>query len=283
MSQLFISDLDGTLLNPDSRISDFTAQTISQLTDRGALISVATARTPATVDILLRHTRTSIPAIVMTGAALWHRDTRNYTDVHHIDPHTAAIITDTMRRNGITPFIYTTAPAGSPLALEVYHSAKALNHMERNFVDARADMPLKRFYLDTPMPPGCSDRVMLIFGMGEIDRIQAAADDLTGRTGCYVSHYPDIFDPSAGLIEIYAPGVSKAAAMRRLAKECGAKRTVAFGDNLNDIPMLEAADVAVAMGNAQPQVKEIADIVTDANYTDSVARFIAQDFRHHIK
>ncbi len=280
---LYVSDLDGTLLGTDSLVSPTSAAIISDLCSRGAMITVATARTPATVVPLLRHTGISMPAIVMTGAATWSIEQGRFIQTHILDSADASLAVETVTRHGITPFIYTTAPAGSPLALEVYHSAKALNHMERNFVDARADMPLKRFYLDTPMPPGCSDRVMLIFGMGEIDRIQAAADDLTGRTGCYVSHYPDIFDPSAGLIEIYAPGVSKAAAMRRLAKECGAKRTVAFGDNLNDIPMLEAADVAVAMGNAQPQVKEIADIVTDANYTDSVARFIAQDFRHHIK
>ncbi len=53
---------------------------------------------------------------------------------------------------------------------------------------------------------------------------------------------------------------------------------VAFGDNLNDLPMFGVADLAVAVGNALPDVKDAADVVIDPNYTDSVARFIESDF-----
>lgn len=51
-----------------------------------------------------------------------------------------------------------------------------------------------------------------------------------------------------------------------------------FGDSLNDLTMFAVADVAVAVGNALPEVKAAADKVIEANYTDSVARFIAEDF-----
>lgn len=51
-----------------------------------------------------------------------------------------------------------------------------------------------------------------------------------------------------------------------------------FGDNLNDLPMLAAADVAVAVDNAFPEVKEHADVVIGPNYDDSVANYIFQDF-----
>ena len=77
---LFLSDLDGTLLNESSRISDNSSRIISELSHRGALISVATARTPATVDPLMRDTFTTIPAITMTGAALWNRNRRTIVD-----------------------------------------------------------------------------------------------------------------------------------------------------------------------------------------------------------
>ena len=58
----------------------------------------------------------------------------------------------------------------------------------------------------------------------------------------------------------------------------GATRVVAFGDNLNDLPMLAAADLAVAVENALPQVRQAADIVIGPNTADSVARFILSDF-----
>ena len=79
-------------------------------------------------------------------------------------------------------------------------------------------------------------------------------------------------------LEVLAPGVSKASAIRRVAKAEGAERIVVFGDNLNDLPMFAVADIAVAVGNAMPQVKAAAHEIIDANYTDAVARYIAADF-----
>ena len=64
----------------------------------------------------------------------------------------------------------------------------------------------------------------------------------------------------------------------KLKEMTGADRVVVFGDNLNDISMMSVADVAVAVENAYPQVKEAADIVIGRNTEDAVAKFIKEDF-----
>ena len=51
-----------------------------------------------------------------------------------------------------------------------------------------------------------------------------------------------------------------------------------FGDNLNDLPMFEIADVAVAVENAFDEAKAKADIIIGPNTEDSVAKFIREDF-----
>ena len=81
--------------------------------------------------------------------------------------------------------------------------------------------------------------------------------------------------------EVFAPGISKAAAVKRLAHDCAADRVVVFGDNLNDLSMMEIADVSVAVGNALPEVKRRADVVIGRNDEDAVARFIEEDFNSH--
>lgn len=83
------------------------------------------------------------------------------------------------------------------------------------------------------------------------------------------------------LLEVFSSGVSKANAIQHLMSSTGASRLVAFGDNLNDLPMLDIADVAVAVANAHPRVKESADIVIGPNFDDSVARFMLHDFYNH--
>lgn len=273
---LYVSDLDGTLLGTDSRISARTAATVSELTSRGALITVATARTPATVVPILEQTRTTPPAVVITGTAYWDRRAGRFTDVHLVDGSDVEAVLDFCRQHNVHPFVYLMAPDGC--TMDVYHAAPLLNKAERSFYEERAHLKLKRFHLGTPAPAARATNTMLMYAMGDARAIQSAYRELCGRTECSVFCYPDIFNSDIYNLEIFPPGVNKAEAILRLKERLGARRLVVFGDNLNDLPMLAVADVAVAVGNALPQVKEKADIVIEPNFTDSVARFIEEDF-----
>lgn len=175
----------------------------------------------------------------------------------------------------VHPFVYIQAPDGA--TLDVYHAAPELNKAERSFYEERMRLPLKRFHLATPAPPAVLTRGMLFYAMGPAEGICRAAEALRARSECSICCYPDIFNPEVYNLEIFPPGVTKAAAVSALKQRMGADRLVVFGDNLNDLPMFEVADVAVAVGNALPEVKEAATLVIEPNFTDSVARFIAED------
>lgn len=272
MKTLYVTDLDGTFLGADSRVSARSGEIVSDLSRRGALITVATARTAATVVPLLADTFTIVPAIVMTGAALWNRDSEMYEHVSLIPSDDREVIEQVCARNGIFPFAYTLEGQGF---LRVFHHGE-LNASEANFVEERKNLKLKMFDLSMAMP---QDRhAILYYANGDRRAIELAADELKRRGDMSVSCYLDIFDNSIAHLEIFAPGVSKAAAVLALKKRLGAERVVAFGDNLNDIPMLEVADYAVAVGNAFDEVKKVADEVIGPNTDDSVAKFIMQDF-----
>lgn len=77
-------------------------------------------------------------------------------------------------------------------------------------------------------------------------------------------------------LELFSGKVSKRIAMQRLAEalSVSAEQTVAVGDGLNDIPMLEFAGLGIAMGNASSEVKAIADEVVGDNDSDGVATAI---------
>lgn len=276
MKTLYVSDLDGTLLGTDSRVSERSAEIITELTKQGALITVATARTPATVEPLLRGVEIVPPAIVMTGASLWDHAACSYRDTQFIDAETAEAIMRLSMAHGVQPFVYTLADAGH---LGVYKNGELSEH-DRRFVDERRHLPLKHFYLnpDESEPPYGLKDIILFFAMGELERINSLAEELRLRVSCSVSNYVDIFGKDVGILEVFAPGISKAEAVRGVARECGAERIVAFGDNLNDLSMLGVADVAVAVENALPEVKQAADRVIGPNGADSVARFIWDDF-----
>ncbi len=268
---LFVTDLDGTLLTNDAKVSRRTAHIISDLSHRGAMITVATARTPATVDRLLQHTFTRLPAIVMTGAAMWDRRHRICVDIHPISTASSEIAISTCRKYGITPFIYTLAPDST---LDVYINGD-ITPREQKFIDDRLGLQLKRFHINTPegLRTGFENN-MLIFAMGEYDRLEQAADELRRNTDLAVSFYPDNYNPDAALLEILAPNVSKANAIRNLGERIGATEITVFGDNLNDLSMMSVADHAVAVANAQPHVLDRAETIIGPNNADSVAEYI---------
>lgn len=271
---LYVTDMDGTLLGDDSRVSSRSARIISELSHDGVLVTVATARTPATVDPLLSETYTSLPAIVMTGAALWDRRLRRYDRACYINDKTSRDIGMMCCRYGVNPFVYAFGADG---ILDVYYRGE-MSGKERAFVEERVNLPLKRFHVNEP---ACNQRpdgkVALYFAMGERERIFALAGELRERVDCSVSCYVDIFGKDTGILELFAPQVSKAEAVRRLAGSVCAGKVVVFGDNLNDIPMMQAADVAVAVDNALPEVKAIADVVIGRNTDDAVAEFIRRE------
>lgn len=274
--RLYISDMDGTLLGEDSRLSSLSAEILSSLSSRGVLITVATARTPASVEPLLAEFRGTVPAVVMTGAALWDRVNRAYIDPQFVPRHEVGPIIDACRENRITPLVYT---LDSDTGILNVYSDGPLERAQQKFIEERADLPLKRFHLDTPLPDSASGKVMLIYAFGPMESIDRLAASLSGGSKCSMSVYADIFDASRGNLEIFAPGVSKAAGIKRLAEIVGATDITVFGDNLNDLPMMAAATRAVAVGNAVDAVKEAADVVIGPNTEDSVPRFIDAENR----
>ena len=271
---LYVSDLDGTLLNEDSVLSVGTVAMLNRIIEEcGGLFTVATARTPATVVPLMQEVHANLPFIVIGGSAMWNPVTGAYEHTHGIDDETINAVADVFDRHGLYPFIY--RRHGSSLLYT--HHCGPMSAQEEQFVAARQHLPLKRFFLDDCDYRHSTDEALLIFAMNKYAVLKALATDLQAVSTCSVMLYHDIFDESEGYLEIFTAGTSKANAIRDLARQVGAERIVVFGDNRNDIAMLQAADHSVAVGNAFPEVKAAASEVIGPNTADSVPRWILKE------
>ncbi len=275
MKTLFVTDLDGTLLGSDSRVSAVSARLVTDLIRQGALISVATARTPATVVPLLSGTGIKVPAIVMTGASMWDFETSRYVDSRFFALGVACRTVNDFVDAGINPFVYALGRDGM---LTVRHCAKMTKH-EDSFYQERRGLPLKKFVLD--MTEGYDTAFLgaiLLLGIGETPRIDALAKKLRESKQLSVSAYQDIFNPAISYIEVFDSGVSKADAVMELKEMTGADRVVVYGDNLNDLTMFAVADESVAVDNARPEVKAVANRIIGPNTADSVAKDMLEQF-----
>lgn len=274
---LFVSDLDGTLLGPDSKLSQTTVTLLNHAISRGILFTVATARTPATVSQLLKDVNMQIPAIVMTGGALWDKNTGRYSDVQYFRPEQVKSVVEAYRRPDGGGFLFTLPPSAERHDIfEIYH-INALNEVEREFMEERLSSPFKHFNVpasgSSEIPAHIEDAV-LFFGMQPQEKAEKIYSGLKEIKGINPMLYHDWHGDLVAEIEAFPEETTKAKAIRRLATHVGADRIVVYGDNVNDLSMMRAADWSVAVGNALEEVKMAADEVIGSNAADAVARHI---------
>ena len=100
--------------------------------------------------------------------------------------------------------------------------------------------------------------------------------EIEGISGVSCAFYLDVYN-GAWYLEIFSDRASKANGIRFLREKYGFERVVAFGDNLNDLSMFEAADVRIAVGNAREELKSAADLVIGDNRNDGVVRWLTDN------
>lgn len=277
MATLFVSDLDGTLLGPDRKVSKGSVSLLNESISMGAMFSVATARTPATVGPLMKDVDCSLPLIVMTGAAIWDRKENRYYHASFHTENTARRLVDLYRRHGLSSFVYT---LGDDNVIHIFHIG-AMSPLEREFMEERLNTPYKRFHIpedgNSELPEHL-DKVLLFYSMRPTEEVEPVYEEIRESEDLRAVFYHDMYGEEIALMEVFGPDASKANAVRALAEMVGADRIVAYGDNVNDLPILEVADDAVAVENAVDSVKAVADRIIGPNTADSVAKDIKRLF-----
>lgn len=266
---LFVTDLDGTLLGNDSKVSPRSVEMLNRAISRGVSFSVATARTPATVAELLKDIDLRLPLVVMTGSALWDPATGKYLDTRFHREEDVRQLIEIYRNHNLPTFIYTMRRN----KIHIYHVGP-LSEAERVFIEERRNNPFKEFHIpengESELPRNL-DNVMLLFAIQPTEKAAKAYNDISSVGDINSVFYPDMFNHEVSFIEAFPHDATKAKAIKRLCTLVGKQKIVAFGDNVNDIPMLTAADEAIAVANAVEPLKRIAHRVIGANSEDAVA------------
>lgn len=267
-----MSDLDGTLLNEKSQISSTTAHTLNRLIDNGICFTIATARTPATVVDLMKDVRLNMPVVLMTGALIYDIATDSYLSVSSFDAEVARSLIEVISSTGASPMIYYVED-------ELLHVAyrRPIGNRQRFFINQRKGTPYKK-YVEVKGAMSAPPGIVLMLFMDVYERLEKIYEAIEPIEGHCSYLYRDSLLPEQGYLEIYPAGTSKADAIARIATEMGITDIVAFGDNLNDIPMFDIAYRAYAVDNAMEEVKECATDIIESNVYDGVARFLAQEY-----
>ncbi|MFC5528580.1 HAD family hydrolase [Cohnella yongneupensis] len=237
--KLLALDLDGTLLNDRSEISETNAEWVRKAAEAGITVCVSTGRGFVSALPFAEQLGLQTPMITVNGGEIW-------TKPHAIHRRTLLAADKVMKLHAIAErhdawfWAYTTE--------EIYNK-------ERWVDDTPARHWLKFGYYT-------EDLAMLGSIREQVEKIEGL----------------ELSNSSPFNIEINPEGVSKATALMEVCRMRGfdMSEVVAVGDSLNDIAAIREAGLGIAMGNAQDEVKAAADVVTGHHQDDGVAQAIRQ-------
>ena len=256
-------DLDGTLVRSDGTVSARTVGALEACERAGITVAFVTGRPIRWLAPIVAATGHRGVAVCANGAVVYDLALEQVLAVRAITPADARAIVRAVRA---------AVPGGAFGVESLGGFGREAGYRLRYRDDGPAPAPVEDLLAG-------SDPILKILYRVEdakADEMLAAARPALAGLG-----EPVHSNSADCMLEIAAPGVSKAATLADLVAAAGfaPQDVVAFGDMPNDVPMLAWAGHGVAVANAHPRVIEVADEVTGSNDDDGVAQVLEQVYK----
>ncbi len=256
-------DLDGTLLNKQSRVSERNAQCLKRLVAQGIHVIIATGRPIESIRQLVAHLDIPDPVISLSGSMVHHKLFGEPLSAHVIPYETMHSLLEVCR----------TMDGVKNILLDESDGFYALEHnaVLDEFIGMYQKSPLMFDYDNLPQGPVLSILIHAREDRRSIyETLQEQFSDLVHFT--YFREYP--------WIELSAFESNKGQALAVVCRHLGldAKDVIALGDGANDLEMIAAAGLGIAMENGDDEVKAVADRLAPRHELDGVAIVLEEIF-----
>lgn len=270
--ELIVFDLDGTLLDRNSEISDYTSETLKLLSQRHIAYTVATGRTLHGAKAILEDHRFQLPQIYKNGVMIWNPRQQSYSISKTLTPVELHKIVVACNRVELTPFIFTLDNAHN---IAVYHPTLA-SDADEELVRVLGLEGSIRMHPISELPGDSA--VTHINSIGSPNAVQSVLDQIADETHLVAYSGIALEGPNWHWLDVHHSDASKGGAVSVLRELLGLKRVICFGDSDNDLSMFEAADECFAPANANDAIKSVATAVIGHHDEDGIARFLRQRF-----
>jgi len=270
--ELIVFDLDGTLLNRDSFVSEYTAETLRLLSERNIAYTLATGRTLHASRGILKGHNFKLPQIYKNGVMIWQPQEEQYSHKILLSQAEVKAVLQAFIEQQVTPFIFTLKDGHKHA---VYHPP-IQNEVEMRLAE---ELSINRGLPVRPASelPGDVD-ITNISALGPKSAIEAIAQQVEAQDHLVAYLGAGIQVPGVHWLDVHHSEGSKGAAVAQLRKDLGASKVLCFGDSDNDLSMFAQADEAYAPQNSLNEVKAAATEVIGHHDEDGIARFLRQRF-----
>lgn len=258
--KLFVSDVDGTLLNAQKELTDATRKAIGRLQDAGISLSLVSSRPPRGLKWIIDDLGIVHACAALNGGVIVDPDL-NVLSAYHLRDSVAREIVALLEEHGFSPWVYTDS--------DWYVRSLDAPHVSREAEVVRfAPKPFEQIN-DIREP------LVKITGINDDELLIASARHLIGN------RFGDSVAVSCSLpnrIEVTHRDANKATAISAIAAaaEVDTLSVATAGDGENDIPMFRNSGFSIAMGQAPDEVRRAATQTTTGNSSDGLAWAIEQ-------
>ena len=267
MKILYVSDLDGTLLNSKQHTSSYTNQVINQLVDEGMLFSYATARSYYSAKPATKGLTAKIPLILYNGAFVIDNQSQEILVSNFFLKEEVDDLSFYFTQKDFYPIVYAFRNNYEKFS----YIPDKITKQQLDFISTRNDKrknPIKDHLF--------KGNVFYITCIASKELLEGFYHDLKDYYQCLFSK--DIYSQDWWL-EILPKKATKAHAILQLKEYLNCDKVVVFGDGLNDLSMFEIADESYAVENACRELKEKATGVIGHHDQESVAQYLKENYK----
>lgn len=267
---LYVTDLDGTLLNRQDRINPESIAIINELVAKGMLFTYATARSLVSASVVTEGLTTDFPVIIYNGAFIIHPSTGEILSEKSFTIEERQRVIEVLDEYDISPLVYSYVDEVERVSWIV----SRVNDGMRRYINNRkgTDPRFRPIQTKEELYQG---EMFYYTCIGEQEELQTAYDLLSKDTRFRCTLQQELYRPEYWF-EIMPAQATKAEAIGQLKKLWNCDRVVSFGDAINDIPMFEISDECYAVENAVDELKAIATGIIDSNENDGVAKWLQE-------
>lgn len=264
---LYVTDLDGTLLNTHDRINPQSLAIINDLVKRGMLFTYATARSLVSASVVTQGLSMDIPIIAYNGAFIIHPSTGEILSKESFTREDMKQVIDVLENYNIYPLVYSYVEGEEKVSWIVTEENEGI----RRYLSLRKDDKRRR-------PVSSKEELyqgdMFYFTcIGEKEELQPVYDIFSNNARFRCTIQQELYRPEYWC-EIMPAKATKAEAIHKLKQLWNCDKVVSFGDAVNDIPMFEISDECYAVENAVEELKNLATGIIDSNDNDGVAKWL---------
>ncbi len=255
------SDLDGTLLAPNHKLSDYTKSILKQLHQQGFHFVFATGRHH--IDVASIRETAGIPAYMITS---------NGARVH--DSNNQLVYSDNVAADVVKPIVDLFADDNETV-IHIYQNDEWKISLETDyFKQFHKDSQFAYQVFDTATPPN-EGIAKIFFTHPSHDHLVGYETELNKQFGERI----EVAFSTPECLEVMAKGVSKGEALKAVSAQLGHSldNCIAFGDGMNDVEMLSMAKHGKVMATSHVKVKQALPVneVIGSHADDAVAHYLA--------